>query len=55
MHREMYIKTAVILVGVAICNYCSFFLTSSFAVSAGPATCSLPSHSSALEPSFVEL
>mmetsp|Transcript_38283 Transcript_38283/g.94972 ORF Transcript_38283/g.94972 Transcript_38283/m.94972 type:complete len:488 (+) Transcript_38283:257-1720(+) len=34
VHTEMYIKTFVILAGVVICNYCSFFLTSSFLVSA---------------------
>ena len=34
VHFEMYVKTAVILLGVAVCHYCSFFLTSSFLVSA---------------------
>jgi fatty acid desaturase len=34
VHVEMYIKTAVILLGVVVCNYCTFFLTSSFLVSA---------------------
>nr|CAQ30478.1 Acyl-CoA dependent delta5-desaturase [Mantoniella squamata] len=34
VHVEMYVKTFVILAGVAVCHYCSFFLTSSFLVSA---------------------
>lgn len=29
VHPEMYAKTAIILAGVAICHYCSFFLTTS--------------------------
>ena len=34
VHPEMYIKSFVILAGVAVCHYCSFFLTTSFLVSA---------------------
>ena len=34
VHPEMYIKSFVILAGVAVCHYCSFFLTTSFLAAA---------------------
>ena len=34
VHPEMYVKTFVILAGLALCHYGSFFFTTSFAVSA---------------------
>ena len=33
VHPEMYVKSLVILIGVAVCHYCSFFLTDSILVS----------------------
>ena len=33
VHPEMYAKSFIILIGVVVCHYCSFFLTASFLVS----------------------